>query len=56
VTLRPGPVPGETAPPPAGRAPEPPPPLGSWGRLYAIVLGALALELVLLGWLTERYR
>jgi len=36
--------------------PEAPPPLGSWARLYALVLAALALDLVLLAWLTERYR
>jgi hypothetical protein len=31
-------------------------PLGSWARVYAIVLAALALDIVLLWWLTERYR
>jgi hypothetical protein len=50
-------VSGRAAPEPApGRAPEAPPPLGSWGRAYALVLAALLVELVLLGWLTERYR
>ena len=32
------------------------PPLGGWGRAYAVVIAALALDLVLLAWLTERYR
>jgi hypothetical protein len=31
-------------------------PLGSWARAYAIVLAALALDILLLWWLTERYR
>ena len=31
-------------------------PLGSWARVYAIVLAALALDILLLWWLTERYR
>ena len=31
-------------------------PLGSWTRVYAIVLAALALDILLLWWLTERYR
>ena len=39
--------PGDTAPRP---------PLGGWGRTYALVIAALALDLVLLAWLTERYR
>jgi hypothetical protein len=29
------------------------PPLGSWGRLYALLIGALALEIVLL-WVLGR--
>ena len=33
-----------------------PPPLGSWPRLYALVLAVLAVDLVLLWLLTERYR
>ena len=37
-------------------APESPPPLGSWRRLYAAVLIALALDVALLWWLTERFR
>ena len=55
-----------TRPPPAGDcapvgpiSPEPEadrPPLGSWGRLYAVVLAALAVDLLLLWLLTERYR
>jgi len=28
--------------------PEPPPPLGAWWRLYALVLGALVLVILLL--------
>ena len=31
-------------------------PLGSWARLYALVLAALAVDILLLWWLTERYR
>ena len=31
-------------------------PLGSWTRVDAIVLAALALDILLLRWLTERYR
>jgi hypothetical protein len=41
----------ETAPRPEGA-----PPLGSWARAYVVVLAALLVELVLLAWLTERYR
>jgi len=36
-----------------GRNEEIPPPLGTWGRLYAVVLGALALEIGML-WLLAR--
>ena len=32
------------------------PPLGSWGRLYGLVLGVLAIDLLLLWLLTEHYR
>jgi hypothetical protein len=35
---------------------EPRPPLGAWGRAYAVVLAALLVELALLWLLTERYR
>ena len=28
----------------------------SWARLYALVIAALALDILLLWWLTERYR
>ena len=48
--------------PPAGRgvsgraAATERPPLGSWGRLYALVLAALAAEVLFLWWLTERFR
>ena len=31
-------------------------PLGSWARLYALVIAALAVDILLLWWLTERYR
>ena len=31
-------------------------PLESWARLYALVLAALAVDILLLWWLTERYR
>ena len=31
-------------------------PLGSWGRLYALVILALVADLVLLWWFTEHYR
>lgn len=47
--------PGAPGPAPAP-SPEEAPPLGSWARAYALVLAALLVELVLLGWLTERYR
>ena len=39
---------------PAGSAARPP--LGGWGRLYALVIAALVADLVLLWRLTERYR
>jgi len=32
------------------------PPLGSWARLYALVLGTFALVVLFLAWLTERFR
>ena len=47
------------APPAAGRGEvagdehEPPPVLGTWPRAYALVIGALALAIVLLGLLTR---
>ena len=31
-------------------------PLGSWTRAYGVLLAALALDILLLWWLTERYR
>jgi hypothetical protein len=31
-------------------------PLGSWARVYALVLAALVVDILLLWWLTERYR
>ncbi len=38
------------------RSDEPRAPLGSWGRLYALVIVALVLDIVLLAWLTGRFR
>jgi hypothetical protein len=35
-----------------GGAHEPPPVLGSWSRLYGLVIGVLALEIALLSFLT----
>lgn len=32
-----------------------PPPLGTWGRLYALVLGVLAAEIVLLALLARAF-
>lgn len=34
---------------------EPAPPLGSWPRLYALVLGVLALDLLLLALFTRLF-
>ena len=34
---------------------EPPPPLGSWRRLYALVVLELVAFIALLAWLTWRY-
>jgi hypothetical protein len=31
-------------------------PFGSWARVYVTVLAALAIDIALLWWLTERYR
>jgi hypothetical protein len=33
-----------------------PPLLGRWSRLYALVIGSLALWIGLLAWLTRRFR
>lgn len=41
------------APPPAN---EPPPILGSWGRMYFLVLAVLALAVLLFAWLGWSYR
>ena len=41
-------------PPPA--ADEPPPILGSWGRMYFLVLAVLALAVLLFAWLGWSYR
>lgn len=55
---------GEGRPPDVGAGPrgpglpaveEPPPFLGSWGRLYAAVLGWLALLVLLFYFLTARF-
>jgi hypothetical protein len=35
---------------------EPPPILGSWNRLYALVLGTLALAILLLGLFARSFR
>ena len=43
------------APAPGSDDDTPPRPFG-WGGLYALVLGALALCIVALAWLTERWR
>lgn len=45
-----------TEPRAAGGPDEPPPVLGSWAALYAIVLAALVVTIVLLGWLTRAAR
>lgn len=34
---------------------EPPPLLGSWNRLYAALLGFLALQIVIYAWVTAVY-
>ena len=34
---------------------EPPPPLGSWGRLYLVVVIELIAVIALLAWLTRRF-
>ena len=54
---------GPGAVPPAGPADPDRPSAGGptgartpWGRFYALVLAALALDILLLWWLTERYR
>ncbi len=41
---------------PHDEAPDEPPPLGSWRRLYLLVVVALAVELALLAWLTQSFR
>jgi len=47
-----------TTPDPATEASgDPPPPvLGRWSRVYAVVLVALAITIVAMGWLTMRFR
>ncbi len=42
-----GPEPGADPPPPV---------LGRWSRVYAVVLGVLAAVIALMGWVSERYR
>ena len=41
---------------PLPEAPDTRPPLGSWARLYALVLGLAVLLLVALYWFTARYQ
>ena len=41
---------------PRGDAPDAPPPLGSWRRLYLLVIGTLLAEIVLLAWLSQSFR
>jgi hypothetical protein len=52
-----GPRPDSSEPagrPAVGAAPvEPPPVLGSWPRLYALVIGVLALIILFCGWLSR---
>lgn len=38
-----------------GDGEEPPPVLGSWAALYALVIGALVVTLALLLWLTRAF-
>ena len=40
---------------PGRGADEPPPFLGRWSRLYALVAGALALEILLFWWFTRAF-
>jgi hypothetical protein len=40
----------------AGPAPAERPPLGGWGRLYALVALELVLVIALLGWVTRTFR
>jgi len=49
-------VSGDGAPGERTQAAERRAPLGSWARVYAIVLAALAVDIALLWWLTERFR
>ena len=44
-----------SAPPPDRGPEEPPPVLGRWGRLYALVIAELALTIAVLAWLTRRF-
>ena len=41
---------------PHGEAPDAPPPLGSWRRLYVLVVVALLAEMVLLAWLSQSFQ
>lgn len=46
-----------TAEGPADDGADPPPPvLGRWSRLYAVVLLVLAATILLMGWVSVRYR
>ena len=52
--MSPSAPPSASAPAPAP-AEGPPPILGSWGRMYALVLGALCVVVAILAWLTQVY-
>ncbi|MEE2778241.1 MAG: hypothetical protein VYE73_15930 [Acidobacteriota bacterium] len=42
-------------PEPTPEVDEEPPPLGSWGRIYAVVIGSLGVVIALLIWFTETF-
>lgn len=46
---------GPVAPEPRCESPEERPPLGSWKRMYALVLGNLALLILLFYWFTKAF-
>lgn len=45
----------EELPAPKQRVEDSPPPLGTWGRLYLVVLGTLAMEILLLALLARAF-
>lgn len=50
------PRPGDPVPPPTDPSGgEPPPILGSWARLYAVVIVELIGIIILCGWLSRRH-